>query len=282
MSKVRGLVLDPREFRGVSTPPDSLKDESRYGNDGVHTDITWVRLPSGVWARGFNGSTSVINLGDRASLTFTSGPFSFFCWFRTSNVAPVGKWYYFFDKGLEGVDGWSFNLSSAGGTEHSLLLNTSGPGWQQSRSNPVVSQNNRLYQIGFTRDGPAPLFYVNGVDVTILVTRELYFNKEGKPITVSLKDYTQQIIKGQYATLEDFLSKWNSSEQKIAIIKGLEEQGVLVQELLDAVNKELDLFDLICHVAFEQPPMTRKERANNVKKRNYYTKYGEQSSFDME
>jgi type I restriction enzyme R subunit len=57
----------------------------------------------------------------------------------------------------------------------------------------------------------------------------------------------------------------------------LQEQGVMVEALYDAVNKEVDLFDLICHVAFDQPPLTRKERANNVKKRNYFTKYGDQA-----
>ncbi len=60
-------------------------------------------------------------------------------------------------------------------------------------------------------------------------------------------------------------------------IKELEDEGVLVDALQSAVNKEVDLFDLICHVAYDKPPLTRKERANNVKKRNYFTKYGEQA-----
>jgi type I restriction enzyme, R subunit len=65
--------------------------------------------------------------------------------------------------------------------------------------------------------------------------------------------------------------------KKAAIVKEMEEQGILVNALQDSVNKELDLFDLICHVAYDQPPLTRKERANNVKKRNYFAKYGEQA-----
>jgi type I restriction enzyme R subunit len=65
--------------------------------------------------------------------------------------------------------------------------------------------------------------------------------------------------------------------KKEAIIKELQEQGVMVEALYEAVDKQVDLFDLICHVAFDQPPLTRKERANNVKKRNYFTKYGEQA-----
>jgi len=124
---------------------------------------------------------------------------------------------------------------------------------------------------------PRPKVYVNGVDVSVLVSRELYFDQHGKPITTSLKDHTKEIIKGQFATLDDFLNRWNSADQKTAIIEELREQGVLVEALYNAVNKELDLFDLICHVAYDQPPLTRKERAENVKKRDYFTKYGEQA-----
>jgi type I restriction enzyme R subunit len=111
----------------------------------------------------------------------------------------------------------------------------------------------------------------------VLVSRELYFDRNGKPITTSLKDHTREIIKGKYASLDDFLNKWNSTERKEAIIAELAEQGVMVEALYEAVGKQVDLFDLICHVAYDQPPMTRKERANNVKKRNYFTKYGDQA-----
>ncbi|RYG48129.1 MAG: DEAD/DEAH box helicase, partial [Chitinophagaceae bacterium] len=131
-------------------------------------------------------------------------------------------------------------------------------------------------QTSFVGERP-PKQYVNGVDVSVLVSREMYFDNAGKPITVSLKDHTREIIQKQFASLDDFLNKWNDAERKAAIIKELEEQGVLVSALQDAVNKEVDLFDLICHVAYDQPPLTRKERAANVKKRNYFTKYGDQS-----
>lgn len=124
---------------------------------------------------------------------------------------------------------------------------------------------------------PRQKVYVNGVDVSILISREMYFDNDGKPITTSLKDHTKELIKGQFASLNDFLNKWNSSDKKETIIKELEEQGVLVEALRDAVNREVDLFDLICHVAFDQPPLTRQERANNVKKRNYFTKYGNEA-----
>jgi type I restriction enzyme R subunit len=124
---------------------------------------------------------------------------------------------------------------------------------------------------------PREKIFVNGVDVSILVTRELHFDRDGKMITTSLQDYTRELVTGQYATLDDFLNRWNSTEQKQAIIHELEEQGVLVDELRSAVDHEVDLFDLICHVAYDQPPLTRRQRANNVKKRDYFTKYGEQA-----
>lgn len=124
---------------------------------------------------------------------------------------------------------------------------------------------------------PRKKVYVNGVDVTVLNSREMYFDQHGKPITVSLKDHTKEIITEHFTTLQAFLNKWNETDRKEAIIKELEEQGVLVEALQNAVNKELDLFDLVCHVAYDQPPLTRKERANNVKKRNYFTKYGDEA-----
>lgn len=137
----------------------------------------------------------------------------------------------------------------------------------------------KTYTGGLVREpsGRREKIVVNGVDVSVLVSREMYFDQHGKPITTSLKDHTKEIIKGKYASLDDFLNQWNKTERKEAIIAELQEQGVLVEALYEAVDKQVDLFDLICHVAFEQPPLTRKERANNVKKRNYFTKYGEQS-----
>ncbi|MDE5437275.1 DEAD/DEAH box helicase family protein [Elizabethkingia meningoseptica] len=124
--------------------------------------------------------------------------------------------------------------------------------------------------------------YVNNVDVTILNTREMYFDKDGKPVTISLKDFSKQLIHEEFKTLDNFLNMWTNSDRKEAIIKELQEQGIPVNELLEAVNKECDLFDIICHVAFDQPPLTRKERANNVKKRNYFTKYADQTKAVLE
>lgn len=160
--------------------------------------------------------------------------------------------------------------------------NFDGDDSQKKDDIPQVSDDRTKY--GDKKEDPftkkktkAPKVYINGVDVTILNTRELYFDKDGKPITISLKDYTKNLLAEKYKSLDDFLYLWNNSDRKEAIVEELHEQGVLVKDLLEAVNKECDLFDIICHVAFDQKPLTRKERANNVKKRNYFTKYGEQA-----
>jgi len=129
---------------------------------------------------------------------------------------------------------------------------------------------------------PRHKFYVNGVDVSVLISRIIYFDQYGHPITKSLKDYTREIIKGTFASFDDFLNKWNATERKEVIIAELKEQGILIDELYDAVETKVDLFDLICHVAYDQPPLTRKERANNVRKRNYFTKYGDQAKKVLE
>ncbi|MFC4231618.1 EcoAI/FtnUII family type I restriction enzme subunit R [Parasediminibacterium paludis] len=134
----------------------------------------------------------------------------------------------------------------------------------------------------FTPPPPREKVYVNGVDVSVLISRELHFDNQGRPITTSLKDHTKAIIKGQYASLSVFLNKWQSTDRKEAIIAELAEQGILVEALYEAVDKQVDLFDLICHIAYDQPPLTRKERADNVKKRNYFTKYGEQAKQVLE
>ena len=129
---------------------------------------------------------------------------------------------------------------------------------------------------------PREKVVVNGVDVSILLEREIYFDNEGKPITTSLKDFTKSQIKEKYKSLDEFLNVWNSSDKKSAIIEELENQGVMLEELENAVKKQLDIFDLICHTAYDVPPLTRKERANNVKKRNYFSKYSETCKKVME
>lgn len=129
---------------------------------------------------------------------------------------------------------------------------------------------------------PSGKIQVNGVDVKILNERVQYIGADGKLITEALKDYTRKNILKQFSSLDDFLLKWEKSDKKQIILEELEQQGILLTALSDEVGKELDPFDLVCHVAFGKPPLTRKERANNVKKRNYFTKYGEQAKKVLE
>jgi len=126
--------------------------------------------------------------------------------------------------------------------------------------------------------GPGRVKYVLG-DVTVYVVAERvqYYGPEGKLITESLKDYTRQTVRKDYSSLDDFLRRWDKTERKAAILRELEEHGVLLEPLAEEVGKHFDAFDLICHVAFDQPPLTRRERADNVKKRNYFAKYGDQA-----
>jgi len=124
---------------------------------------------------------------------------------------------------------------------------------------------------------PLPKYYVNGVNVAILNERIQYMDGNGKLITGSLKDYTRQKVREQYQTLDDFLTKWNSADKKQAIIDELTEQGIVLANLKEAIGKEMDVFDMICHTAFDQPPLTRAERVKQVKKRDVFTQYGEQA-----
>lgn len=126
--------------------------------------------------------------------------------------------------------------------------------------------------------GPGRIKYVLG-DVTVYVVAERvqYYGPEGKLITESLKDYTRQTVRKDYSSLDEFLRRWDKTERKAAILRELEEHGVLLEPLAEEVGKHFDAFDLICHVVFDQPPLTRRERADNVKKRNYFAKYGEQA-----
>jgi type I restriction enzyme R subunit len=121
--------------------------------------------------------------------------------------------------------------------------------------------------------------YVIGEDVEVYVISERvqYYGPDGKLITESLKDYTRKTVRKDYQSLDNFLRRWTKAERKATILRELEEHGVLLDALAEQVGKDFDAFDLICHVAFDQPPLTRRERAEQVKKRNYFTKYGEQA-----
>ncbi|MBI4765933.1 MAG: DEAD/DEAH box helicase family protein [Deltaproteobacteria bacterium] len=125
-------------------------------------------------------------------------------------------------------------------------------------------------------------YYVNDVPVFVVRERVQYYGPDGKLITESLKDYTRRNVLKEYASLDDFLRKWNGAEKKQAVLEELFEQGVIFEALAEEVGKDFDPFDLICHVAFDQPPLTRRERADNVRKRDVFTRYGEQARAVLE
>jgi type I restriction enzyme R subunit len=118
---------------------------------------------------------------------------------------------------------------------------------------------------------------VSGVDAKIISERIEYIGPDGNLITESYKDFSRKQIQSEFASLDEFLQRWNASKKKQAIINELEEHGIVLDNLAAEIGKDYGDFDLICHIAWGQPPLTRKERANKVKKRNYFTKYGEQA-----
>ena len=120
-----------------------------------------------------------------------------------------------------------------------------------------------------------------GVPVYVVAERVQYYGPDGKLITESLKDYTRKAVLKEFSSLDAFLRKWSAAEKKQAVIEELESHGVLLAALAEEVarkeGKAFDPFDLICHVAFDQPALSRKDRADQVKKRDAFTKYGDQA-----
>jgi type I restriction enzyme R subunit len=129
---------------------------------------------------------------------------------------------------------------------------------------------------------PQPKFYIHGNPVTVLTERVEYLDDAGRLVTESLRDFSRKAIRAQYASLDQFLKRWNAAERKEAVIAELASEGLLLEPLLEEIGKDLDPFDLICHIAFDQPALTRRERANNVKKRDVFTKYGPQARAVLE
>ena len=124
-------------------------------------------------------------------------------------------------------------------------------------------------------DGNEPVkkYVVRDVQVKVINERVQYIGEDGKLITESLKDYTKKNILDEYQSLDEFLTAWTKADKKDAIITELENRGVFFDALTEEVGKDLDPFDLVCHIAFGKPPLTRKERAHNVQKQNYFAKY---------
>jgi type I restriction enzyme R subunit len=120
-------------------------------------------------------------------------------------------------------------------------------------------------------------YYVDDVPVYVMAERVQYIGKDGKPITESLKDYTRRQFLMEHESLDSFLKAWGEAEKKKAIVDELQARGVFIEELAAEVGRDYDPFDLICHVVFDRPPLTRRERADDVRKRDYFTRYGEKA-----
>ena len=120
-----------------------------------------------------------------------------------------------------------------------------------------------------------PRRYVIGGAVNVAVARERvqYLNAQGRLVTESLRDYTRINLGKAYESLDAFLQAWNSAERKAVMIEELERQGVFLEALADEIGKDLDPFDLLLHVAYDLPPLTRRQRAQSVKQRNLFTQY---------
>ena len=150
------------------------------------------------------------------------------------------------------------------------------PELTEEEETPEAEKRNPLEDILIdTEEAAAKKYYVNKVPVAIAHERVQYYGADGKLITESLKDYTRNNVRKTFATALDFTERWTKAEKKEELIRELAEQGILIEALREEVGKDMDAFDLICHVAYDQPPLTRKERANQVRKRNYFAKYGE-------
>jgi len=133
--------------------------------------------------------------------------------------------------------------------------------------------------------GPPPRkVFINGVAVAIVAERVEFLDSQGKLVTQSLRDFTKKELRRRYASLDDFLVRWRGAERKQAVLDELDEAGVPLDVMAGDVPAGIymDPFDLICHVAFDQPPLTREERARNVRKKDVFTKYGPQARAVLE
>jgi type I restriction enzyme R subunit len=120
------------------------------------------------------------------------------------------------------------------------------------------------------------------VRAKVVAERVEYLDENGKLVTETLRDFTKKALKKRFASLDEFLVRWRSADRKQAIIDELEAEGLSLEPLTEEVGKDLDAFDLICHVVFDRPPLTRRERAESVRKRDAFTKYGAQARTVLE
>lgn len=123
--------------------------------------------------------------------------------------------------------------------------------------------------------GPTPIVDRNGCKVTIVHKTVSIYDANGKLLRQeSIVDYTKENVRGEYASLDNFIRQWSTQSKKAAIRDLLRERGIDLEAMKAEQNMaDVDDFDFICHVAFDKKPLTRRERANNVKKRDFLSRY---------
>ena len=127
-----------------------------------------------------------------------------------------------------------------------------------------------------TAHEPREKYLINGKDIRIAHEIVSVLGEDGKTMrTESVQSFARKQLLRHYQSLDDFVQTWTEAERKQAVMDELKEYAILIDAVREAnpALKDADIFDVICHVAFDQPPLTRKERANNIKKRNYFGKY---------
>lgn len=125
-------------------------------------------------------------------------------------------------------------------------------------------------------------YYIKGQPVRVLTERIEYLDENGKLVTESLRDYSRRTVREHFASLDAFLRRWRGEARKATIIAELAEEGLLLEALQEELGLELDPFDLICHIAYDQPPLSRRERAARVQKRDVFSRYGPQARAVLE
>jgi len=137
-------------------------------------------------------------------------------------------------------------------------------------------------QLGFEPAGETRCkYYIKGRAVQVLTERVEYLDEQGRLVTESLRDYTRRLVRQQYADLDGFLRRWRGGERKQVILQELAEEGLLLEALQDEVGHGIDPFDLICHIAYDQPPLSRAQRAARMR-RDVFSRYGPQARAVLE
>ena len=165
----------------------------------------------------------------------------------------------FFDKGFDEIgDKREFSSSKRNNNDE-----------ESSQSKPQDDNNNEQVK----------KYYVNGGLVKIVNEKIMYLVADGKLVTEKFTDFTKRNILGKYPTLDIFRGAWESADRKKAVLEELNDNRVWFEDIRKAHPEweYMDEFDIVCHLAYDEKPLTRRERINNVKKRNCFTKYGEKA-----